>query len=161
MRCETLTHAKRGKWGALQPLPKEGSRIRWIYDRLMENKGQPIPLKLNASGDSRRMQSLQDFYGLDIRRLQSGNSRTGRSSLYVAAGEWFGRVYVDYIAEHLSHSSVARLPADKAATVQEPPSVSVAAAPFSFPAMPSGETAPAFDSLTGSSSGADNSARIA
>jgi hypothetical protein len=82
--------------------PSEGSRIREIYDLLMASKGRVVLIDLTHSGDDRRLASLQDFYGLDIRIVRRGRRRAGRSTEIVLAGEWFGRVYIDYIAEHLN-----------------------------------------------------------
>ena len=53
------------------------------------------------------MAALIDVYGLDIRsRSHPGAWGTGSSEReYILAGEWFGKVYVDYIAEQLEKQS--------------------------------------------------------
>ena len=101
MRLETVhSIRRRGSVAPLQSEPAPGTRIREIYDNLQRSKGLPVALTL-SDADRVRISSLVNFYGLDVRNIQKGNSRTGRASLYVLAGEWFGRVYVDYIAEHI------------------------------------------------------------
>lgn len=55
----------------------------------MENKGRVISWSI--AGNSNLLENLRSFYGLDIRRI----SRTK----WCLVGEWFGKVYVDYLAE--------------------------------------------------------------
>lgn len=99
MRCATVAQCKRSHSAMLQNVPREGSRLRAIYDLFQSRKGLPVEFYQRRYGAEIRQ--LTDFYGFDIRRLQSGNSQTGRASLYVLAGEWFGKVYIDYIAERI------------------------------------------------------------
>jgi hypothetical protein len=47
-----------------------------------------------AAVHERPLSDLQDYYGLDIRRISRGK--------WVLAGEWFGLTYLDYIQEHLT-----------------------------------------------------------
>lgn len=79
-------------------LPAEGTRLRRTYDLLMANKGIPIEEHLTrfggADGNGQEIEQLRNFYGLDIRRLAYGR--------WVLAGEWFGRVYHDYIADRIN-----------------------------------------------------------
>lgn len=118
MRCATAAQSKSGRWrrkAALQEKPRDGSRTRAIYDLLQAGKGRPVEIEITGkSSVGVIIVQLENFYGLDIRRLQNGSCCTGRKSKYVLAGEWFGRVYVDYIAEHLSslsqHSSDGEQP---------------------------------------------------
>ena len=42
----------------------------------------------------RTITDLRDYYGLDIRKITTRK--------WVLAGEWIGRTYVDYIADHLA-----------------------------------------------------------
>jgi hypothetical protein len=102
MRCQSVGNVmnKKGSKGRTQNIPREGSKIREIYDLFQASKGVTIEWSYKAGG-KRLMQDLKDYYGLDIRRIQSGSSKTGRKSLYVLAGEWFGSEYVDYIAREL------------------------------------------------------------
>lgn len=70
--------------------PKPGTKLRGIYDLFQENKG--LPLHFPTSGSSGLYQ-LTDFYGLDIIRL--------KKNTWLLAGEWYGKVYVDYVAERI------------------------------------------------------------
>lgn len=87
--------------------PREGTRLRECYDLLQANKGIPVEWRRGLV-DSTAVIYLSDYYGLDIRLLQKGDSRTGRKPLYVLAGEWFGKVYVDYIAEQVARNEVVQ-----------------------------------------------------
>jgi hypothetical protein len=101
MRCATVAQMKsNGKHGAHSDVPNEGTHTREVYDLLQSNKGLPVEYMQKAS-NPRVLTSLRDFYGLDVRIIKQGNKRVGRKSTYVLAGEWFGRVYVDYIAAHI------------------------------------------------------------
>lgn len=100
MRVEAAGHIKRDV-APTQLAPREGTRVRRMFDLLKANKGVPIsmPLTMFDGGTrghnrSRVIMDLQDYYGLDIRNLGRGK--------WVLAGEWFGRTYVDYIADHLA-----------------------------------------------------------
>lgn len=86
--------------GSPKQRPDPESRLGMLYDAFKNSAGKPIPLKLTGA-DSNYPERLIDFYGLDIRRLQRGDSRTNKPSIWVLAGEWFGREYRDYIAEQL------------------------------------------------------------
>jgi hypothetical protein len=72
-------------------IPSEGSKLRAIYDRFQASKGRVIEF---SRTNDRPLLDLQDYYGLDIRRVSRGK--------WVLAGEWFGRVYLDYVSEHLA-----------------------------------------------------------
>lgn len=89
MRCTSAAHAK-GRKAHPQRRPRPGTRIGDVYDSFMANKGVPIEITFRGSV---QLYYLTDFYGLDIRKVHNG--------LWVLAGEWFGRAYVDYIAEVL------------------------------------------------------------
>jgi hypothetical protein len=83
-------------------LPREGSRLRAIYDELMENKGFPIQGGF-TNRDKNCVEQLQNFYGLDIRIFRHGKGRgKGSTSVWILAGEWFGKTYVDYIADRIN-----------------------------------------------------------
>jgi hypothetical protein len=73
--------------------PKEGTKLRARYDLFMANKGVPIDRPLSGKRNPRLIHDLRDYYGLDIRCL--GYRR------WVLAGEWFGPVYIDYIADKI------------------------------------------------------------
>lgn len=108
MRVESAASAKETRHGVhnQHQIPAGGSVARRVYDLLMQNKGIPIDVSLTAiaagsrKSHGRVLEDLRDFYGLDIRRIQ--NRR------WVLAGEWFGKDYRDYIAEHLEKLEVAR-----------------------------------------------------
>ena len=72
--------------------PDPAARLGVLFDLLMSKRGLRVDGPLHR-GDIGR---LRDFYGLDIRSL-------GRNG-WVLAGEWVGRVYVDYIAERISEA---------------------------------------------------------
>lgn len=106
MRCLTAAQIKMHRKGKqpkeLQEKPRQGSRVRYFYDLLMASKGVPVDLgisskKKESGGDAARLQTLINCYGLDIRVAQYKHG--SKPKLYVLAGEWFGSVYVDYIAE--------------------------------------------------------------
>ena len=70
--------------------PREGTRTRELYDMFLQNRGIPVVYSHTLKQDSYLLSQLVDRYGLDIRRIDRG--------LWVLAGEWFGKNYVDYIA---------------------------------------------------------------
>lgn len=99
MRC-TPASAMKGNARGRRPhdVPREGSKIRAVYDLLQANKGCPIEVTLCSGGHS-VVRDLMDYYGLDIRCIRQGGGAV--KPKWVLAGEWFGRVYIDYIAEHI------------------------------------------------------------
>jgi hypothetical protein len=75
--------------------PKEGTNIRRVYDLLMENRGRWVIVTPQSTGLlvgslCTIFNRLNDSYGLDIRR---GYGK------WLLAGEWFGKVYIDYVVE--------------------------------------------------------------
>lgn len=109
MRILSVTQIKRRNKGQsyqeLQLEPKEGSRIREIYDALMSAPGKPVPLHLKTKGGGGKtgeymsLMSLKLFYGLDIRLVRPASKKKGTCSLHALVGEWFGQIYVDYTCE--------------------------------------------------------------
>jgi hypothetical protein len=71
-------------------IPSEGSKLRAVYDLFQRSKGRVIDYA--SPNNDRLLADLQDYYGLDIRRVARCK--------WVLAGEWFGLIYRDYIAEH-------------------------------------------------------------
>jgi hypothetical protein len=71
----------------LSDKPREGSRVREVYDLFYDNKGKVVDF---CTTDHRNMclNTLIDTYGLDIRRIKKNK--------WCLVGEWFGKVYVDY-----------------------------------------------------------------
>jgi hypothetical protein len=103
MRTESAACAKRaGKVN--QRVPRPGTRLRELYDLFHVYRGEPRPFILTRC-DRILMEQLSLFYGLDIRNLGPTKNQipgSGRGpSIWVLAGEWFGRHYVDYIAERI------------------------------------------------------------
>ncbi len=98
-RCLPAASIKRGnrRGYTLRQIPLEGTRLRATYDLLMANKGAAINVSLSRAygpnDGGTAISQLRDFYGLDIRKIKNGQ--------WLLAGEWFGRVYVDYVAERL------------------------------------------------------------
>lgn len=99
-----------------QQQPREGSKIRQVYDRLVANKGRAVSIHgiyKDTVTTQTALDQLRLFYGMDIRMLVRGfhakpypdsNGRqrvVQRDSLYVLVGEWDGRAYIDYVAERL------------------------------------------------------------
>lgn len=98
MRTETAAQAKGTKRGACcREIPHEGTRMRRVFDIFMANKGVPVDIAPSQFGGRNKgsvVRQLTDIYGLDLRCIRPGR--------WVLAGEWFGRHYVDYIAERLA-----------------------------------------------------------
>lgn len=84
-------------------VPKDGTRLRQIFDFLKQHKASPIPLKdfsvmcPSPQALGAIFRSLEDFYGLDIRSIPDCHHKT-------LCGEWFGDKYVDYIAGRVNAS---------------------------------------------------------
>lgn len=113
MRClsgsDAKAFGKKRKAGPkTQPMPKEGTQLRQNWDILQASRGKACTLAGTTQRINNEIRYLEDFYGLDIRLVQRGHTSSRRVSTYVLAGEWFGRVYVDYIAEHLTHPASER-----------------------------------------------------
>ena len=103
MRTESVASIKGRRAATSHLKPTDGSKLRELYDRFMENKGYPIVVDYR-SYKSRQIPALRDFHGLDIRSV-------GHKS-YVLAGEWFGSVYVDYIADRIKEEEQTMKDAD-------------------------------------------------
>ena len=109
MRCvSAASQLKRPGHLNRKDRPSPGTRLGYAYDVFTNNKGVPIhgcAAEIFGGPHSRRaISDLRDYYGLDIRCVDRGGGRARRGAKWVLAGEWFGRVYVDYIAERLSSS---------------------------------------------------------
>lgn len=92
MRALPASHLKGSARLQVHPRPRDGTKLRKLYDLFAASKGKAIPFK--CAGYQRQVADLVDYYGLDIRRVRNGT--------WILAGEWFGRVYVDYIADRLA-----------------------------------------------------------
>lgn len=111
MRCATVASIKYPKRSRIQEnsAPKAGTNIRSAYDLFKQHPGEPVEFK-QFPNHITTIPKLTDYYGLDIRKVQQGNSRTGRPSLYMLVGEWFGRVYIDYVAQRIEQSDLSAHP---------------------------------------------------
>jgi hypothetical protein len=113
MRMMSAAEAKTGHFRG-QMKPREGSRLRAIYDRLQENRGSFVSLMdlIDYRYQSNRVWRvmLENTYGLDIRSHSvgkgRGSGRGGRTITYALVGEWFGDCYVDYVAERFREPKV-------------------------------------------------------
>jgi len=92
MRTTPASELKKQTRRQINSIPREGSKIRALYDLFHSNKGQVIDFA--SPCNDRPLSDLRDYYGLDISRVAPCK--------WVLAGEWFGRAYRDYIAEHLT-----------------------------------------------------------
>lgn len=90
MRHATASQLVGHRRAPVNEAPREGTKLREAYDLFVANKGKPVSFKRRTN---RLIDDLIDYYGLDIRCIRNGQ--------WVLAGEWFGRSYQDYIAEHL------------------------------------------------------------
>ena len=93
MRTESAASLKHPETHSHQLYPKQGTKLRVVYDKLAENKAQPVELT-GGKALGPELVRLQDYYGLDIRHV-------GKHK-WLLAGEWFGSVYVDYVAERFA-----------------------------------------------------------
>jgi hypothetical protein len=82
MKRQTASRPRRDR-------PHPNTKIGQVYDYFQANKGKVVPyIQGNTRGTT--MSQLIDVYGLDIRRM--GHKQ------YALVGEWFGKVYIDYLA---------------------------------------------------------------
>jgi len=71
-------------------LPKEGSKLREVYDLFMTNKGKSIEYRCSKMRGSNQLTSLENFYGLDIKR--TGEHQRMLVGQYMNNGE-----YISYV----------------------------------------------------------------
>lgn len=106
LSADQLKRRSKGKKvRALRTEPKEGTRTRQIYDLFVASPGKPIEFSLvdYCGYHTPLISQIETTYGLDIRLIKQGSSRTNRKSLWVLAGEWFGPIYIDYTADTEEH----------------------------------------------------------
>lgn len=107
-----MTHAAtahsikgRGAGAPHQDAPCIGTHTRALYDLLFANAGRWFtPSSWTGSGpnNGRTLDHLRDTYGLDVRCRKlgvPGRPHGGTRSQWLLAGEWHGRVYLDYVAD--------------------------------------------------------------
>jgi hypothetical protein len=98
MRMRTAAQSKGGlRSRATQDEPREGTRLRRVYDALLSDRGEWVSLGHllyhNCSHNGALIRQLRDFYGMDI------EVRGRAKPKYRLVGEWFGRTYVSYVKE--------------------------------------------------------------
>ncbi len=86
--AHSIKSYRSGRKPQISAEPKDGTKTRHLYDIFKANKGRIVRIELLY-----RIEYLRTIYGLDIRTCGKHNSRH-----YCLVGEWFGRVYIDYIA---------------------------------------------------------------
>lgn len=91
MRHATASQLLGKRRAPVSSAPREGTKIREVYDLFQANKGRVINFT-QPSGNI--TDNLTDYYGLDLRCVGYGK--------WILAGEWFGKIYVDYIAERIA-----------------------------------------------------------
>lgn len=102
MHCATAAEIKTGKrHHSARHIPYEGTAARKAFDVLFAHKGAPVFVSIAPHVRA----PLTDVYGLDLRLIRRGDRRVGRKSQWLLAGEWFGKVYVDYVAERLERAA--------------------------------------------------------
>lgn len=72
-----------------QLYPKEGTKLRKLFDWFNANKGKVVKLPNCHSHSGNYLLQLRDYYGCDIRRIKRG--------YYCFVGEWINDEYVSYI----------------------------------------------------------------
>lgn len=94
-RCLPPSAFKATRYGPrVRDLPGEGTKLRAAYDHFLSHKGKAVSENISY----RTREDLENYYGLDIRRVGFGK--------WMLCGEWFGKVYIDYLAEHLSKEGI-------------------------------------------------------
>jgi hypothetical protein len=89
MRTLSANAASRRKRGAPpNRIPREGTRLREIWDLLQANRG--VVVTLNLTKDSAAIEQLRSFYGLDLRRILHNKH-------WCLCGEWIDGKYIDYV----------------------------------------------------------------
>lgn len=91
MRHATASQLTGYRRAPVQAAPREGTKLREVYDLFQANKGRVISFTRPAAYIT---ESLTDYYGLDLRCV--GYRK------WVLAGEWFGKIYVDYVSERIA-----------------------------------------------------------
>ncbi len=84
----------RGRSVKTQRLPREGTRLREIYNRFLANRGDGVQLTYHEA--SVCVRDLTDYYGCDIRWVGH--------HLYAMVGETVDGVYVDYVAQMIKEN---------------------------------------------------------
>ena len=97
MKCMSASEMKGSRTRkVVRSMPAEETEIRKVYDLFQANKGKVITYATNKR-NAQIIETLMDYYGLDIRNV--GYRK------WLLAGEWFGKVYIDYVAENMEARS--------------------------------------------------------
>lgn len=97
-----MTRSASSNHKASYRLPREGTKLRLIYNLLYEYRGSHVPIEkwrrlCDQAGHSSVVDCiykyLPDYYGCDI--LGQGSHARGPALI----GEWMGKVYIDYTQE--------------------------------------------------------------
>lgn len=106
MSANTIKANARGKRSKQKrDVPDEGSLIRLLWDVLHANKGRFVPVSGLDTGYNKHSLyaargQLTDFWGLDIAYKPGKKGPKGYKEMsWCLVGEWFGKDYVDYLAE--------------------------------------------------------------
>ncbi len=106
MRMSSAARAKGSKMcGHTRLAPQDGTYLRQMYDLFKANPATPVclPEFRQYSRNGGTLEQLRNFYGLDIRvfgekRPPADHPGCPRKR-YWLVGEWFGKTYVDYVAD--------------------------------------------------------------
>ena len=104
MKDYSAAQIKKGHKVFIEQFPKEGSRVREIFDILHLYKGHIIdfgePPKRSEGWDKvdKCMRYLSDMYGMDIAHVGKGK--------YQFVGEYIGAKYVSYVSDKLLNIKV-------------------------------------------------------
>lgn len=83
-------------------VPREGTYTHAVYSILKANPASPVNLP-RSNFLNTVIEALRDYYGLDVRRFYEKQIRKGQRGLPLSrhwlVGEWFGKTYVDYVAD--------------------------------------------------------------
>lgn len=94
MRMQSAASAKGTTTCPRNLLPREGSKLRKLYEQFMANKAVLILPIVEMRHFQNGIVSLVDVYGLDIRPFDNHSPKK-----YWLVGEWFGSTYLDYVAD--------------------------------------------------------------
>ena len=101
MRTLSASEAKGRSKAHNNLIPKPNTKLRQVYDLLQNNKGRVVDTsELDRTAKQYLSGILPDYYGLDIRRMAKHR--------HCLVGEWFGRQYVDYVAERLAAKRIRK-----------------------------------------------------
>jgi hypothetical protein len=100
-RPMSVSRLKGNNKGPEQEKPREGTKMREVYDRLFEHAGRQIPFDF----DPCILYALMNFYGLDVTRVQRKSFKKNTCSTCIRAGYWDGKTYFDCIAALMTPQS--------------------------------------------------------